>query len=91
MINEEVTFESSESFKFVMVPITPDDEFEGEESFTAVLSPVPGSSGVEIGQQGTATVTIIDGEQLNSCEFFLVVLLYCRYIDLLLFARVLYS
>ena len=61
LINEEITFGPSETIKFVMVPITQDNTFEGEESFTAVLSPVPGTSGVEIGRQGTATTTIIDG------------------------------
>jgi hypothetical protein len=60
LINEEVTFGPSETIKFVMVPITEDNVFEGEESFTATLSLVPGSSGVEIGQQGTATTTIVD-------------------------------
>ena len=61
LINEEVTFGPSENIKFVMVPITQDNVFEGEESFTAILSLVPGSSSVEIGQQGTATTTIVDG------------------------------
>ena len=61
LINEEVTFGPSETIKFVMVPITEDNVFEGEESFTVTLSLVPGSSGVEIGQQGTATTTIVDG------------------------------
>lgn len=56
-----MTFGPSETVKFVMVPITQDSIYEGEESFTATLSPAPDSSGVEIGQQGTATTTIVDG------------------------------
>ena len=62
LIDEEVTFTPSETVKIVMILIKDDNVFEGEESFTASLSPVPGSTGVEIGQQGTATTIIMDGK-----------------------------
>ena len=65
LIEEVVTFESSETFKSVMVSIQADNVFEGSESFTVVLSLLPGSNGTEIGQQNTATTTITDGRHLN--------------------------
>jgi hypothetical protein len=58
--NEEVIFAPSETMKTVTVPIQRDNVFEGEESFTASLSLVSGSTGVEIGQQDTAAISIMD-------------------------------
>ena len=60
--DEEVTFAPSETVKTVIVTIQGDNVFEGEESFTASLSLVPGSTGVEIGQQDSATISIMDGK-----------------------------
>ena len=60
--NEEVIFAPSETMKTVTVPIQRDNVFEGEESFTASLSLVSGSTGVEIGQQDTAAISIMDGK-----------------------------
>ena len=85
-------FGSSETVKFVMVPITQDSIFEGEESFTATLSPAPDSSGVEIGQQGTATTTIVDGSHLVIKVIIILSFVpFHRYINILLFSGVCYS
>ena len=60
--NKRMTFAPSERVKIVMVSIQRDNVFEGEESFVASLSLVTGSTGVEIGQQDSATVRIMDGK-----------------------------
>ena len=60
-IDEMVTFGASETVKFIMIPIEVDSVFEGDEVFTAILSVIPDSTGVEIGQQDTATIIIMEG------------------------------
>ena len=57
-----MTFGADETVKEVEVSIQQDSVLEGVELFTATLSPVPGPVGVQIGEQGEATATIIDDD-----------------------------
>ena len=55
-----MTLFAEEVVKTVEVEIWQDVVYEKEETFTAFLSPLPGTTNVEIGSSGVATVTILD-------------------------------
>ena len=62
VVSGEVTFSAEEEEKEVEVSIQQDGVSEGVETFTAILSVLPGATGLQIGDQGQATATIIDSD-----------------------------
>ena len=62
VVSGEVTFSAEEEEKEVEVSIQQDGVSEGVETFTAILSVLPGATGLQIGDQGEATATIIDSD-----------------------------
>ena len=61
-VSLNVTLFAEEVVKTVEVEIWQDTVYEREETFAAFLSPLPGTSNVEIGSAGVATVTILDDD-----------------------------